>query len=228
VAIMLRKDKYVEQILSIDQFVFLLSDYISYEQITNVHSDDQTIFLEMLSYENLNNFMKLFMPLHSALCFNSKVLKGATFAPIVESKINKISNFKRSYKVRKLLDWMESNLELDELKQHFPNWATNYINLPPNKKIENVTNDFKGFVKIDTLPNLLQLAINAHQHFMWEEVDFSSQKGRNDFKKDATKYLKEHASTLKIPHSDRTKSSEFGLSKATLDTFLMSIKPDIE
>jgi hypothetical protein len=109
------------------------------------------------------------------------------------------------------------------------NNSTIILNQVEQSKAEFIENHAPDeYVIINELPKLLQLAIKAHKHFDWENQDISSQKGRLNFNTSAKKYLSKTANDLKIPHSDPSKCSQLGISKATTKTFLMAIKPDIE
>jgi hypothetical protein len=117
------------------------------------------------------------------------------------------------YKVKDLVNWCNEHYTF--ALEKLPHWFT-----PMSAPI--------GYVEVATLPRLLQLAIEAHQHFDWIDTDLDSHQGKLQFRQKADAFFKKRAEVLKIQNTKLTNNGdEFGISKNTAETLKLIIKPDL-
>ncbi|PKI18094.1 hypothetical protein [Colwellia sp. 12G3] len=225
----LDKKKYVKQVVSIPDFILLISGHALYEDLSNSdHIGHLSSYIKnMLTEQQLKEYMDIFEQIKSEV--QSFANRGVSDFPdqldtitIKDINVEKINR----YCVGDLLVWCNerwsSFCELD-----LPVWVKEHIT--SEKEIPSKSNDSYN---ISDLPLLLQLAINIHL-----KVDWTSEQQNNDIKRvyaeEATrlnlkgapkvnpdKYGKTHLEYP--PQNDKT----VGLSQKLENSILKMVKPN--
>tara|TARA_R110000744_G_scaffold340247_2_gene445473 strand:- start:868 stop:1623 length:756 start_codon:yes stop_codon:yes gene_type:complete len=91
------------------------------------------------------------------------------------------------YKFADLFKWIteEYNIERELIPEYLLS-ESHYKKLP------------KGTIEINSLPKLIQLAIKAHEHFNWDDINPNAPTDK--YKSTAVKYLNEEAEKLSLSH----------------------------
>jgi len=91
------------------------------------------------------------------------------------------------YKFNDLLNWLCDNYDIEN--KYIPDSIKDILNI---KKVPD------GFVALESLPKLIQLAINGYWHFDWDSINPNVPSDR--YKTKATNYLNEEANNLSLEH----------------------------
>jgi hypothetical protein len=231
VAMMIKENKYINQVLSIKQFGLLLSGYVPYETLTSVDTIDAQSLVKNLDGADSYHYKKYFEPLESVLFHNSKINKGKEFVPITESRIIQASNSSESaairlYRVSDLLKWIHSNIDLNQFNLEMPIWASDYIrDMELNFK---KNNSIAGTFNINDLPKTLKLIVAAHLNINWESTDLSTNTGKNNFERETEKFLIEKAKEWEVFLDYKKGNSLIGVGNTNIKTITRWIKPDKE
>jgi|GEM_PF-3763988 len=213
---MLKKEKYIEQTLSIKQFTYLLSGYLSYEKIVSVDPLDADSLMVQMSAEDTYNYEKHYHPLFLVL-HQSARSDHKSFATI-ESSLNfypkGVQCVLRLYKVKNILDWMIKNIDLDDIKRLLPEWVHSYFESHHEPTLLMKDN---SSIKVDELSQIMQFMIECQQEATYQHSHITNKNEQlSKFKKDTVPKIVELSKQKKLTHIKNLKPYD-GLTKTQVE-----------
>jgi hypothetical protein len=241
----------LEQTVTLYQFVALHYEYITYEELSvdKQQFDKQLINLIALKINvgieantlidpvTLNNMRSFYTQLKKDEQLSTFPQKNAK-EPLYNLDNRPVLRLQSLVELSDGITWQDEAFRVDYQYIKFDGYLfadllkwckQNYddFNMSLNEKYLSKGELSDGKFRIDALPKLLRLAVEAHCKFDWENTDLSSLHKQNMFKRTLHEFLVERALALRIPNtSTKENATEFGISDKTEQTFQLIIKPD--
>lgn len=223
---MLKTNTYPDLVLSIKQLVYLLSGRFSYQKIVSLPPQDPHKLLDSIPVNQITEFKYIFESFQNEL-YNLSSTNPAQFAPIKQSlpiTTRGITGILRVYRVGDVLEIIDGLFDKEKLKFKLPDWALDYLS-NKDKVIESKELD-DGYIKIDSLPKIMQLMIESYKDKSLQKnsVKFKS-KNKKQYYEEMKKILNPKASKMGITYIANKKDKQ-GLVAKKLENFCDFIQED--
>jgi hypothetical protein len=194
----LKKSEYVEEPVTIFNFVYLLSELGEFSDLNNIFTTED-LYKELSKRpEKLLKFREVYEPIAINL-LKDATRKKASFPSFVHQETRPIAKTIEAieyYLIKDLLNWLKTRYEINI--DVFPYWAKQHFKNVDEQKLIIEIEDKHNWVEILTLPKFIQLAIKGFRHFDWKNISTNIPTSKH--KINAVNYFNKEARSLSLDH----------------------------
>ena len=209
---MLKQERYLEEILSLNQFVCLLSGYLTYEQVVSIPITVGGKLIDLMSAGDTYNYEKIYHPIFLVLYQRSST--SPDNFPKIEQSIIINRGAIRLYKVKNILSWLAENTDLQDLKKLLPSWVVEYID---DYNAPSILLEGNKALRIEQLSPIMQFMLECQQEPTYQYSHINNQGEQlSSFKIDTVTKIIKLSKQKPLTHIKNLKSFN-GLTKTQVE-----------